>query len=121
MADNTSNYKAFAGFLSRHPDVLCLKRFPELQIRNLLFYQAELAHHKLELQEIEDRDTRDSPDPSNRVNYRWNPLMAAENTLQTASSTMTSEYCKKMLVIRETLASYSKSLSLQQPAAVSDH
>ena len=56
MATQDINYTAFAKFLGSYPDILAVKRFRELQIRNLLFYQAELAHLEQELQEIEVQD-----------------------------------------------------------------
>lgn len=118
MARESYNYTALAQFLCEHPDLLSLRRFRELQIRNLLFYQAELTHLQLELQEIEDRDAKDYPNPSDRVNHRWSSLMATESAAQTGSSTMTSEYCKNMLVIRKTLASYSEFLALQEISCI---
>jgi hypothetical protein len=110
MAAGKINYTAFASFLSSFPDTLAVKRFRELQIRNLLFYQAELAHLGVELEEIEQRDARDTAEASKRANFRWTPLMAQEapSSTLTPNTTMSSIYCEKMLQIRSTLASYSE-------------
>lgn len=128
MCSNKCNYTALASFLSAFPDVLAIKRFRELQIRNLLFYQAELAHLEAELQKIEDQDAQQKPDPSDFINFRWTPCMAREAPASTETfdcpadkessggrsgtrsrETTVSSYREKVLQIRRTLASYSKS------------
>jgi hypothetical protein len=110
MAVGKINYAAFASFLSSFPDTFAVKRFRELQIRNLLFYQAELAHLQVELEEIEQKDASNTAEPSNRANFRWTPSMAQEASLSTLTlnPTMSSIYCEKMLQIHRTLASYSE-------------
>lgn len=108
MTNSGSNYTALTRFLGSHPEILALQRFRELQIRNLLFYQAELAHLQQELAELEDADVG----PVNqRANHRWTPDMAqAYGPLDPAQSVPLSSrpYCEKMLQIRSTLASYSE-------------
>ena len=105
MTPERSNYTAFASFLAEFPDTLALKRFRGLQIRNLLFYQAELAHLQVELEEIEEKDAGEA---SKRANYRWTPAMAqnALSTEQPQVHDVSSLYGEKMLQIRTTLASY---------------
>ncbi len=66
-----ANYAAFANFLGHHPDQLVLRRFCELNIRNLLFYQAELVHLSRELHYLELKDISLHPNLADRVNYRW--------------------------------------------------
>src|ERR1700722_7976199 len=97
MATGKINYTAFASFLSSYPDTLAVKRFRELQIRNLLFYQAELAHLAVELEEIEKTDARDTTQASERVNFRWMPSMAQEAPSSTLNptETLSSLYCEK--------------------------
>jgi hypothetical protein len=70
-----SNYAALAGFLSSFPHVLAIKRFRELQIRNLLSYQAELAHLEAELQKLEAEDSAMRSDPCDLANFRWRPCI----------------------------------------------
>jgi hypothetical protein len=110
MTSHEANYTAFASFLGSFPDILAVKRFRELQIRNLLFYQAELAHLALELEEIEKTDATSMTEASARANFRWKPSMAQENTSSTPNTTnaLSSSYAEKMLLIRRTLTSYSE-------------
>jgi hypothetical protein len=104
MATTKINYTAFADFLNNYQDVFAVKRFRELQIRNLLFYQAELAHLREELEEIEKKDTAL---PSKHVTSRWMPEMAKE-PVSGSSPTLSLAYSQKMLQIRRTLTSYSE-------------
>ncbi|XDG02125.1 hypothetical protein ABKA04_001740 [Annulohypoxylon sp. FPYF3050] len=78
MIADKANYAALTEYLSNFPDALSTKRFRDLQIRNLLFYQAELAHLRVELEEIEQREVKSTPDVSARTNFRWTPAMAKE-------------------------------------------
>jgi hypothetical protein len=103
MAARKRNYSAFAKFATDYQDALTLKRFRELQIKNLLYYQAELAHLKQELDEIEQKDTSDL---SKHVSARWRPEDAAKKTPTAAAPTLSSKYSEKMLQIRETLTDY---------------
>jgi hypothetical protein len=105
MATAKINYTAFADFLNNYQDAFAVKRFRELQIRNLLFYQAELAHLREELEEIEQKDTET---PSKHVTSRWTPEMAKEPA-SGSNPMLSSTYSKKMLQIRSTLTSYSES------------
>lgn len=100
-------YAALVDFLSApgRQDVLTIKRFRALQIRNLLFFQAELAHLQQELRDIEKTDSRSCPD---HVSSRWTPDMAREYTTA-GVPTPQSHYSNKVLQIRETLTKYSRS------------
>ncbi|KAF2102617.1 hypothetical protein NA57DRAFT_71605 [Rhizodiscina lignyota] len=133
MTASKVNYAAFAEFLSTPPDELALLRFRELNIRNLLFYQAELVHLGRQLRDIEDLDARLHPEPEKRVNYRWTPAMASRpsNTVahtnlssatqttaapnaqiaMSAPATTADLYRDKMLEVRETLAKYNEALN----------
>jgi uncharacterized protein DUF6594 len=104
MATTKINYTAFTDFLNNYQDAFTVKRFRELQIKNLLFYQAELAHLREELEEIEQKDTAL---PSKHVTFRWTPEMANEPVCG-PNPTLLSSYSKKMLQIRSTLTSYSE-------------
>lgn len=123
MTSNKSNYAAFASFLNSYPDLLAIKRFRELQIRNLLFYQAELAHLEAELHNIEAQDAAQKFDTSDHANFRWTPRMAQDGTSVTtapsasdkpetpptpraSARTTSSAYCEKMLEIRRTLTKF---------------
>src|SRR5438874_12657363 len=104
MTTTKINYTAFADFLNDYQDTFAVKRFRGLLIRNPLFYQAELAHLREELEEIEQKDTAS---PSNHVTFRWTPDMAKEPASET-TPTLSTSYSKKMLQIRETLTNYSE-------------
>lgn len=116
--------------MSAHPDLLAIKRFRELQIRNLLFYQAELAHLEAELRGIEDNDAQQNRDPSDRMDFRWTSCVNRERpaapkasdpigidaklgdpSASTFKETAGSLYREKVLQVRQTLASYSRSLN----------
>lgn len=119
MSAEKINYTAFASFLSSFPDTFAVKRFRELQIRNLLFYQAELAHLQVELEEIEQIDARNRPNGPERATFRWTPSMAKDASLFTSASiptnsTTSSLYSEKIFQIRNTLEKYSQSNSSAQ-------
>jgi len=103
-----ANYTSLASFLSSAPDIVALKRFRELQVKNLLFYQAELSHLAAELTEIEELDASSHPNATGRADYRWKPEMAEEPSTPPSPLTTAHLYAKKMRHIRRTLASYSE-------------
>lgn len=101
MAREEKDYAALASlFSSSH--VCTLKRYRELQIRNLLYYQAELAHLQHELHKIEDRDASPS---TKHVTSRWTLAMA--DSIPGPVETVNTVYSNKMLEIRKTLKKYS--------------
>ncbi|RAH84364.1 hypothetical protein BO86DRAFT_407836 [Aspergillus japonicus CBS 114.51] len=53
----TKGYDELAMFMARDPPSLIFRRFDELNIKNLLYLQAELTSHELALQNIVDRDS----------------------------------------------------------------
>ncbi|KAI2473820.1 hypothetical protein F4781DRAFT_379008 [Annulohypoxylon bovei var. microspora] len=110
MGTEKVNYTGFTDFLSAFPDTLAVKRFRDLQIRNLLFYQAELAHLQAELGEIEQRDAKLTADASARANFRWTPAMAKDIPFSVQQPTISSLYSEKMLQIRSTLISYNNAV-----------
>ncbi|KAI0885179.1 uncharacterized protein GGS22DRAFT_139994 [Annulohypoxylon maeteangense] len=110
MGTEKVNYTGFTDFLSEFPDTLAVKRFRDLQIRNLLFYQAELAHLRVELEEIEQRDVKHTIDVSARANFRWTPAMAKDIPFSMQQPTISSLYREKMLQIRSTLVSYNNAV-----------
>lgn len=124
MANTDSNYTALSKFLHQHHSDFSLYRFRELNIRSLLFYQAELAHLQRDLEQIEKLDAAKHTDLDKRVTYRWNPNIIAagqlalsqHNTLSPKSPTTSAPrpegsygdiYVLKIKEIRETLAKYS--------------
>jgi hypothetical protein len=58
MQSEKVNYSALAGFLSSLPEEIAIRRFRELHVQSLLFYQAELVQLQRELRELEDIDSK---------------------------------------------------------------
>lgn len=58
-------YAALSELVSKHPEVLVVRAFSQLQIKSLLYYQAELAELEEEPEEIEKED-RASSDAARR-------------------------------------------------------
>ncbi|KAI1462259.1 hypothetical protein F4805DRAFT_452792 [Annulohypoxylon moriforme] len=104
------NYAKLSDFLNEFPDTLAVKRFRDLQIRNLLFYQAELAHLRVELEEIEQRDFKHTTDVSAHANFRWTPATEKDTQFPIHQPTISSLYREKMLQIRSTLVSYNNAV-----------
>lgn len=135
------NYPAFVDLLSQHPDQFTPLRLRELNIRNILFYQAELLYLKRQLDDIEEDDAREHPKLEEHVTRSWYPAMARSSQAkhiqlapsanlgtvnqavpinqQSATSphsapqmaTVREKYCDKVLEIRETLAKYNQAVS----------
>lgn len=121
MADLNVNYTPFTKFLEHHPSDFTLFRFRQLNIKNLLFYQAELAYLQRDLEDIEETDASVHAAADERVNFRWKPLEKAASggapSIRSQGSRASSPsnpsysdvYIEKVLEIRETLAKYSSS------------
>jgi len=67
-------WHALAQLMANTPDFAAFPRFRDLNIKSLLYYQAELTKLREELHEIEWRDHREgelsgAPDPSKNVGY----------------------------------------------------
>lgn len=103
-----AGYTDLVGFLASHHDILTLKRFRELQIRNLLFYQAELANLQQELEIIEVSDARYCAKPKERVGAKWTPSMAVKTLPSVYKRTHSDEYIDTVLKLRQTLKDYSQ-------------
>lgn len=60
---NMVSYDALARLMSDHPELLIVRSYSSLNIKSLLYYEAELAHLEVELLEVEsdDRDCGSSP------------------------------------------------------------
>lgn len=67
-----ANYSGLSRLMSDNPDLLILRTFRTLNVKNLLYYQAELAHleHELEEVEKEDRDCDNSLRSEHAVSWK---------------------------------------------------
>ena len=56
-------YSDLAHLMASHPEVMILRKFSQLNAKNLLYYEAELAclEHELEAIELEDRHFEETP------------------------------------------------------------
>jgi len=83
-----SSYSSLATLMGRYPDVLILRKYAELNAKNLLYYQAELANLEQELHEIEEEDRSSGTDPRQKFDKRWSSLAgdpASNNPLPSQS------------------------------------
>lgn len=122
MQNSKINYTAFATFLSEYPSAVSLKRYRALQLRNLLFYQAELARLERLLDEIEVVDAEGVAEREKRVNYRWaeahahqaqqpagGTSPASQHVNQQQNDPRMAKYVTTFQSIRATLDKYSES------------
>jgi hypothetical protein len=111
---NMGSYRALASLMSTYPDVFIVRRFSELNVMNLLYLQAELAHLEQELKEIEDEDRLCEAWPRKRFATDWKSLGigsrhkyngCSESTIPTPRDSL---QWQTFLKIRETLSKYSQ-------------
>ena len=67
-----ATYSNLSRLMGEHRDLLILRTFSDLSVKNLLFYQAELAHleHELEEVEKEDQSCKGLPRKEHAVNWK---------------------------------------------------
>jgi len=110
---NMGNYVDLCSMMSKHPDVFILRAFSGLNVRNLLYYQAELLHLEQELQEIESEDQSCEESPRKRYAGDWKSLgitsidRPAMDGTGTKASPRDSLQWQTFLKIREVLTKYS--------------
>jgi hypothetical protein len=73
------NYLDLSKLMSKYPEVFILRRFSGLNVKNLLYYQAELAHLEQELEEIEDEDRLSDENPRKGYATNWKSLGVRTN------------------------------------------
>ena len=91
-------YAKVAQLMASHNELAIFRRFQELNMRNLLYLQAELSHLEAELRDIVEADTK-YPECANN-SYDWWSLTQAEDCGG-------AEQWDKILEIREKLDKYS--------------
>ena len=60
--------------MSEHPEVFILRRFSQLHVKSLLYYQAELAELEKELDEVEKEDFTSSEALRKNFGEHWKSL-----------------------------------------------
>jgi hypothetical protein len=107
-------YSALSRLMSDHPEALIIRSFSELQIRSLLYYQAELAELEAELEEIEREDCASSDAVRKNFSSHWKSLTATGSSSLTLGDEAASQdvgsrqQWKLVLRIRDALKEYSK-------------
>lgn len=71
---NMGNYVDLCSVMSKHPEVFILRAFSSLNVKNLLYYQAELLYLEQELHEIESEDQSCEESPRKRYAGNWKSL-----------------------------------------------
>ena len=100
--------------MSDHPEVLIIRSFSQLQIKSLLYYQAELAELEAELEEIEEEDCTSSDAVRKDFSSHWKSLTTTGSSSLTLSNEAASQdvgsrqQWKLVLRIRDALKEYSK-------------
>lgn len=104
-----NGYSKLASLMGRHPEVAILRRFSTLNVRNLLYLQAELVHleHQLALCTKADLESRDQ----DRVEYDrdWYALSSSGQAVRDRSDG-DGEQWRIVMEIRKVLKEYSKRL-----------
>jgi hypothetical protein len=62
--------------MTEEPETYVFRTFNKLNVKNILYYQAELAHLEQELEEIEDADATCGISPRQDYARRWKKLQA---------------------------------------------
>ena len=72
MVPPMATYSNLSHLMGEHRDLLILRTFSDLSVKNLLFYQAELVHLEHELEEIkkEDQSCNDLPRKEHALNWK---------------------------------------------------
>ncbi|KAL4894553.1 hypothetical protein BDV59DRAFT_12675 [Aspergillus ambiguus] len=103
-------YDKLAALLSSDPGVQCFRRFTALNVKNLLYYQAQIANLNDELNDIIDDDKSLSSEYEEKKKYPFS-VYHLEQSLK--HHTSDSFQWEKFLELRELLAKYNQAL-LQQ-------
>jgi len=105
------NYLDLSKLMSKYPDVFILRKFSGLNAKNLLYYQAELAHLEQELEEVEDEDRLSDENPRKGYATNWKSLGLRANTKHDSGALRTprdSLQWQTFLRLREVLNKYSQ-------------
>jgi hypothetical protein len=102
-----AGYPKLAGLMGLFPELAILRRFGSLNMRNLLYMQAELVYLENELQECELAD-KYARSRDERTRYRSNWFWLRESARYGEGEP--SRQLRLVLKIREKLKEYSESL-----------
>jgi hypothetical protein len=105
-------YHKIARLMGQHSDLAIVRRFSELNIKDLLYAQAELVHLESELHSIAEEDQKHH----DRAWYArdWWSLAQPQDEDESQA-----EQWEKVLEIREKLKAYSACVKLQTSPTIS--
>ena len=75
-----ASYTGLSGLMSKHPELFILRSFRDLNIKNILYYEAELAHLECELREVEEEDEAEKTLPRKEYAVNWKRMSMARDT-----------------------------------------
>ena len=102
QAISMGNYPHLAGLMSSYQDVVIFRTFSRLNIRNLIYIQAELAHLETELDEATKRDSHCNESSRRDYAVSWEALRDC------AAGGRDSTQLRIVIRIRELLEKYSE-------------
>jgi len=100
------------------PEIESFRRFRELNIKNLLYYQAEIADMEADLRKIENEDSRNTESKEQVYSRHAISMLGSMPSLEAATCRDTSVWkmpthqrqCKLVLDIRQSLEKYNNAL-----------
>jgi hypothetical protein len=99
----SADYPSLSALMAKHPDMTIVRKFADLNLRNILYLQAELSHLEADLEAIVEED-RTSDDPARQA---YGPCW-----YKLSSGSLTHGYnfqWQNVLKVREKLSEYSES------------
>lgn len=109
-----ADYNRLTSMIARHGEAAIFRRFDTLNIKNLLYMQAELVHLEAELRQIET-DAKSSADPSKSL-YPFSVYDLRES----ASAEVATQWTKYQ-EIQSKIQAYSMSYEIATSLAIEDY
>ena len=73
-------YTGLSSLMSKHPELFILRSFRDLNVKNILYYEAELAHLECELREVEEEDEAEKTLPRKEYAVNWKRMSMTKDT-----------------------------------------
>jgi hypothetical protein len=75
-----AGYTGLSSLMSKHPELFILRSFRDLNVKNILYYEAELAHLECELREVEEEDEAEKTLPRKEYAVNWKRMSMTRGT-----------------------------------------
>lgn len=75
-----ASYTGLSRLMSKHPELFILRSFRDLNVKNILYYEAELAHLECELREVEEEDEAEKTLPRKEYAVNWKRMSMTRDT-----------------------------------------